>query len=82
QKLQAQLDAELEEEGKLARQRKEDTNIAEWDNVQAMIDTDYELAARLQAEVQGELTIEEKSRLFVELMNKMKKYFARLRAEE
>ncbi|GJU71654.1 putative ribonuclease H-like domain-containing protein [Tanacetum coccineum] len=63
QKLQAQLDAELEEEDKLARQREEDANIAEWDNVQAMMDADYELAARLQAEKQGELTIEEKSRL-------------------
>ncbi|GKB45567.1 hypothetical protein Tco_0896320, partial [Tanacetum coccineum] len=45
------------------------------DNVQAMMDADYELAARLQAEEQGELTIEEKSRLFVELMNKRKKHF-------
>ncbi|GKB93915.1 hypothetical protein Tco_0980052, partial [Tanacetum coccineum] len=34
-----------------------------------------------KAEEQGELTIEEKSRLFVELMNKRKKHFARLRAE-
>ncbi|GKC93000.1 hypothetical protein Tco_1158442, partial [Tanacetum coccineum] len=33
QKLQAQLDAKLEEEEKLARQREEDANIAEWDNV-------------------------------------------------
>ncbi|GKE93851.1 hypothetical protein Tco_1574946, partial [Tanacetum coccineum] len=49
QKLQAQLDAELEEEEKLARQREEDANIAEWDNVQAMMDVVYELAARLQA---------------------------------
>ncbi|GJS31569.1 ribonuclease H-like domain-containing protein [Tanacetum coccineum] len=29
---------------------KEDANIAEWDNVQAMMDADYELAARLQAD--------------------------------
>ncbi|GKB46166.1 putative ribonuclease H-like domain-containing protein [Tanacetum coccineum] len=55
---------ELEEEEKLARQRKEDANIAKWDNVQAIMDADYELAARLQAEEQGELTIEEKSRFF------------------
>ncbi|GJU55646.1 hypothetical protein Tco_1229360 [Tanacetum coccineum] len=33
QKLQAQLDAELEEEEKLARQREKDANIAEWNNV-------------------------------------------------
>nr|GEU42816.1 hypothetical protein [Tanacetum cinerariifolium] len=39
-------------------------------------------AARLQEEEQGELTIEEKSRLFVELMDKRKKDFVKLRAEE
>ncbi|GJQ98126.1 hypothetical protein Tco_0009265 [Tanacetum coccineum] len=82
QKLQAQLDAELEEEEKLARQREEDANIAEWDDVQAMMDADYELAVRLQAEEQGELTIEEKLRLFVELIDKRKKHFEKLRAEE
>nr|GEY02143.1 hypothetical protein [Tanacetum cinerariifolium] len=42
----------------------------------------YELAARVQEEEIGELTIEEKSRLFVELMDKRKKYFARIRAEK
>ncbi|GKB33471.1 hypothetical protein Tco_0872872 [Tanacetum coccineum] len=66
----------------LARKREEDVNIAEWDNVQAMIDADYELAARLQAQEQEELTVEEKSKLFVELMDKRKKHFARHRAEE
>ncbi|GKC07743.1 hypothetical protein Tco_0999353, partial [Tanacetum coccineum] len=64
QKLQAQLNAKLEEEEKLTKQREEDANIAEWDNVQAMIDADYELAARLQAQEQEELTVEEKSKLF------------------
>ncbi|GJY61462.1 hypothetical protein Tco_0462119 [Tanacetum coccineum] len=52
------------------------------DDVQAMMDADYELSARLQAEEQGELTIKEKSRLFVELMNKRKKHFARIKVEE
>ncbi|GJZ05112.1 hypothetical protein Tco_0538387 [Tanacetum coccineum] len=82
QKLQAQLHAELEEEEKLAKQREEDANIAEWDNVQAMIDADYELAARLQAQEQEQLTIKERSKRFVELMDKRKKHFARLRAED
>ncbi|GJW63735.1 hypothetical protein Tco_0115619 [Tanacetum coccineum] len=82
QRLQVQLQAELEEEERLAKQREEDANIAEWDDVQAMMDADYELAARLQAEEQGELTIEEKSRLFMELIDKRKKHFARLGAEE
>ncbi|GKF47856.1 hypothetical protein Tco_0141107, partial [Tanacetum coccineum] len=44
-----ELQAELEEEERLARQKEEDENIAEWDNIQAMMDADYELAARLQA---------------------------------
>ncbi|GKE47925.1 hypothetical protein Tco_1479183 [Tanacetum coccineum] len=82
QKLQARLNAELEQEEKLAKQREEDANIAEWDNVQAMIDANYALAARLQAQEQEELTVEEKSKLFVELVDKRKKHFARLRAEE
>nr|GFC27078.1 hypothetical protein [Tanacetum cinerariifolium] len=43
---------------------------------------DCELAARLQEEEREELTIEEKSRLFVELMDKRKKHFARLRAKK
>ncbi|GKE22487.1 hypothetical protein Tco_1433999, partial [Tanacetum coccineum] len=82
QRLQEELQAELEEEEKLARQKEEDENIPEWDNVQAMIDADYELAARLQAQEQEELTIKERSKIFVELMDKRKKHFARLRAEE
>ncbi|GJW84170.1 hypothetical protein Tco_0157315 [Tanacetum coccineum] len=60
---QEELQAELEEEERLARQKEEDANIAEWDNVQAMIDADYELAARLQAQEQEELTIKERSYL-------------------
>ncbi|GJX77141.1 hypothetical protein Tco_0323952 [Tanacetum coccineum] len=59
-RLQEELKAELEEEESLARKKEEDANIAEWDNVQAMIDADYELAARLQAQEQEELTIEER----------------------
>ncbi|GJT75551.1 putative ribonuclease H-like domain-containing protein [Tanacetum coccineum] len=80
--IKTQLEAELEEEEKLVRQREEDANIAEWDDVQATMDADYELGARLQAEEQGKLTIKERSRLFMELMDKRKNHFARLRAEE
>ncbi|GKB95517.1 hypothetical protein Tco_0981654 [Tanacetum coccineum] len=82
QRLQEELQAELEEEERLARQKEEDANIAEWDNVQAMIDADYELAARLQAQEQDEFTIKERSNMFVELMDKRKKHFERLRAED
>ncbi|GJV38305.1 hypothetical protein Tco_1410782 [Tanacetum coccineum] len=48
----------------------------------SVMEADYELAQRLQAEEQGELTIEERSKLFVEFMDKRKKHFAKLRAEE
>ncbi|GJS12999.1 hypothetical protein Tco_0407471 [Tanacetum coccineum] len=43
---------------------------------------DFKLAQRLQTEEQREITIEERSRLFVKLMKKRKKHFAMLRAEE
>ncbi|GKF34935.1 hypothetical protein Tco_0108135 [Tanacetum coccineum] len=76
------MQTELEEEERLARQKEEDANITEWDNVQAMIYADYELPARLQAQEQEELTIKERSKMFVELMDKRKKHFARPRAED
>ncbi|GJT62707.1 hypothetical protein Tco_1006240 [Tanacetum coccineum] len=82
QRLQEELQAELEEEERLARQKEKDANIAKWDHVQGMIDADYELVARLQAQEHEEFTIEERSKMFVELMDKRKKHFARLRAEE
>ncbi|GJT81354.1 retrovirus-related pol polyprotein from transposon TNT 1-94 [Tanacetum coccineum] len=66
----------------VARQGEEEANLISWDNTQAMMEVDYELAQRLQAEEQGELTIEERSKLFVELMDRRKKHFAKLGAEE
>ncbi|GJW83746.1 hypothetical protein Tco_0156891 [Tanacetum coccineum] len=51
---------------RIARE-KEDANvalIAQWNDIQDKVETDYELAQRLQAEEQKELTIEEKSKLF------------------
>ncbi|GJT69943.1 hypothetical protein Tco_1029229 [Tanacetum coccineum] len=69
QRLQEELQAELEEEESLARQKEEYANIVEWNNVQAMIDADYELAIRLQAQEQAELTFEEWSKMFVELLD-------------
>ncbi|GJV52201.1 hypothetical protein Tco_1447942 [Tanacetum coccineum] len=83
--LQAQLEAELEEEERLARQKEEEANIALiklWDNTQAMIEADFQMAQQLHAEEQEQLSIEEKSRLFVELLEKRKKHFAKIRARE
>ncbi|GJT99665.1 hypothetical protein Tco_1110004 [Tanacetum coccineum] len=46
-----------------------------------MMEADYG-DSETPEEEQGELTIEERSKLFVELMDKRKKHFAKLRAEE
>nr|GEX93310.1 hypothetical protein [Tanacetum cinerariifolium] len=51
--LEAKLQAELEEEKGIARQKEKEANIAltaEWDDVQAIMDADHELAERLQEE--------------------------------
>ncbi|GJR07897.1 hypothetical protein Tco_0790549 [Tanacetum coccineum] len=52
EELAFKLQAELEEEDRLVRQREEETNIVLWDNVQAMIDVDYQMAQQMQAEEQ------------------------------
>ncbi|GJV36454.1 hypothetical protein Tco_1408931 [Tanacetum coccineum] len=83
--LEAQLQAELEEEERLSRQKEEEANIAlieSWDNTQAMMDADFQLAQQMQTEEQEQLSIEEKSKLFVELLEKRNKNFAALRAQE
>ncbi|GJR36580.1 hypothetical protein Tco_1212264 [Tanacetum coccineum] len=61
------LQAEFDEEDRLARekaQQVEEANIA-WDDIQAKIDAYYQLAEKLQAQVQQELTIKENSTLFL-----------------
>ncbi|GKC92575.1 hypothetical protein Tco_1158017 [Tanacetum coccineum] len=70
---------------KLSRQKEEEDNIAlieSWDNTQVMMDADYQLAQQMQTKEQEQLSIEEKSKLFVELLEKRKKHFAALRAQE
>ncbi|GJT99374.1 hypothetical protein Tco_1109713 [Tanacetum coccineum] len=65
--------------------RKKEANvalIAQWNDIQDKVETDYELAQRLQAEEQEELTTEEKSKLFVQLLEKRRKHFAAKRAKE
>ncbi|GJY32111.1 hypothetical protein Tco_0415606 [Tanacetum coccineum] len=55
-----------EEEERLIRQKEEEDNIAlieSWDNTQAMMDTDYQMAQQLQAKEQEHLSIKEKLKL-------------------
>ncbi|GJY56920.1 hypothetical protein Tco_0456035 [Tanacetum coccineum] len=72
---QISLDEELafklqaeEEEERLAREKAqqiEEANIVAWDNVQEMIDDDYQMAQQMQAEEQEKLSIKEKSKFEV-----------------
>ncbi|GJY34733.1 retrovirus-related pol polyprotein from transposon TNT 1-94 [Tanacetum coccineum] len=84
EELAFKLQAKEEEQATLVREKAnkvEEANIS-WDNVQAMIEADRLLAERLQAREQEELTDKEKARLFVELLEKRRKHFAALRAQE
>ncbi|GJZ82472.1 hypothetical protein Tco_0647645 [Tanacetum coccineum] len=84
EELAFKLQAEEEEEERLARekaQQVEEANIA-WDDVQAKIEADYQLAQRLQAQEQEELTDEEKARLFVQFLEQRRKHFAAKREKE
>ncbi|GJS35954.1 hypothetical protein Tco_0534336 [Tanacetum coccineum] len=66
EELAFKLQAREEKEERLARekvQQVEEVNIA-WDNVQAKVEADYQLALRLQGQDQEELTNAEKARLF------------------
>ncbi|GJV25958.1 hypothetical protein Tco_1378653 [Tanacetum coccineum] len=67
------LQAEFDEEERLTRD-KDEANIAlteEWDDIQAKIEADHELAQRLHAEEQEELSIEEKAKLFDTLFQQL-----------
>ncbi|GKB37479.1 hypothetical protein Tco_0882421, partial [Tanacetum coccineum] len=78
------LQAKFDEEVRLAREKYE-ANVAlikEWNDIQEKIDVDYQMAKQMQAEEQEELSIEEKSKLFVQLLEARKKHFAAKRAEE
>nr|GEV23212.1 hypothetical protein [Tanacetum cinerariifolium] len=59
----------------------EEVNLA-WDDIQAKVDADYELAERLLAEEQEQLTYVEKAKLFMEFIEKRRKFFAAIRTEE
>ncbi|GKE41976.1 hypothetical protein Tco_1469260, partial [Tanacetum coccineum] len=82
------LQAEFDEEERLAREKdkkEKEANIAlieEWDDIQAKIDANHQLAERLQAQEQEELSVAEKATLFQQLLKQRRKHFAAKRAEE
>ncbi|GKC03528.1 hypothetical protein Tco_0995138 [Tanacetum coccineum] len=84
-KLHAEEQAELERMQKERVAQEEASRAAiieELDSIQAMIEADEQLAARLQAEEQEQFSIEEKSRMLVEMIAERKKFFAAQRAAE
>ncbi|GKC99854.1 hypothetical protein Tco_1170129, partial [Tanacetum coccineum] len=70
------------EEPEKPTKRKDQIRHDEEDNVQAMIDADYQMAQQMQAKEQEKLSIEEKSKFFVQLLEARKKHFAAMRAQE
>nr|GEU50658.1 hypothetical protein [Tanacetum cinerariifolium] len=82
------LQDEFNEEEGLKREKAEkeqEANIAlieEWDDIQAKIDADHQLAERLQAQEQEELSDAENATLFQQLLEKGRKHFTAKRAEE
>ncbi|GKE02887.1 hypothetical protein Tco_1390870 [Tanacetum coccineum] len=79
------LQAELDEELRVERERQEEASkvsIADmFDEVQASIDADYELAARMTHKEQEKYTIEERARLLAEFFERRKKQLVAKRAE-
>nr|GEW42308.1 ribonuclease H-like domain-containing protein [Tanacetum cinerariifolium] len=82
------LQAEFDKEERLAKKKaikEQEANIAlikTWDDIQAKIDADRQLAERLKVQEQEELSIKEKSTLFQQLLEKRRKHFAAKRAEK
>ncbi|GKE05517.1 hypothetical protein Tco_1397535, partial [Tanacetum coccineum] len=84
EELAFKLQAEEEEEERLAREKviANVILIEEWNDIQAKIEADQLLAKRLQAREQEELTIEERTKLFQQLLEKRRKFFAAKSVEE
>ncbi|GJS32552.1 hypothetical protein Tco_0530934 [Tanacetum coccineum] len=79
---------EFEREQRIARERvaeqeaKDAALIEQMEDIQARMDADELLAERLQQEEREQFTIEEKSRMLVEMIAERKRFFAAQRAEQ
>ncbi|GKA95704.1 hypothetical protein Tco_0817799 [Tanacetum coccineum] len=88
EEIASKLQAEFDEEVRLVREKAEkeqEANVVltkEWDDIQAKIEADHELAQKLQAQEQEELSDAKKARLIVQLLEKRRKHFVAKRAKE
>ncbi|GJV61795.1 hypothetical protein Tco_1467895 [Tanacetum coccineum] len=71
-RLHTEEQAELEKERVAQEEASKAAIIEEFDSIRAMIDADEQLAARLQAKEQEQFSIEEKSRMLVEMIAERK----------
>ncbi|GJU13978.1 hypothetical protein Tco_1136374 [Tanacetum coccineum] len=85
-RLEEEMQAELEEEARIERIAQEEASIAaltaEFDVVQARMDVDALLAAKLQEEEREQFSIDEQARFLVETIAERKRFFAAQRAEQ
>ncbi|GKD47124.1 hypothetical protein Tco_1271769, partial [Tanacetum coccineum] len=82
--IEAEHQAELERIQKERDAQEEASRAAiyeEWDNEQAMMEANYELAANLQENEREAMSIKEKSRRLAELIRERKKFFVAQRAK-
>ncbi|GKB53839.1 hypothetical protein Tco_0904592, partial [Tanacetum coccineum] len=70
------LQAVFDEEERLAREKVEKEEEANIALIETWDDVDHQLAERMQAQEQEELSIEEKATLFQQLLKKRRKHFA------
>ncbi|GKC74219.1 hypothetical protein Tco_1120102 [Tanacetum coccineum] len=79
-KAAVRLQAELEEEERQRIARVHEAassfNVEEWEDIQARVEADEELAQRLQAEEKEMYTEAEQARMLIELINQRERYFA------
>ncbi|GKC93080.1 hypothetical protein Tco_1158522 [Tanacetum coccineum] len=82
QRLQEQIDEE--ERQRIASVHKEASTFKpeEWNNMQAQIEADEDLAHRLQAQEREGYSKADKAKLLVELINERKRQFAQQRAQQ
>nr|GEV39338.1 ribonuclease H-like domain-containing protein [Tanacetum cinerariifolium] len=75
-KLEDGMKAKIEEEKRIVREKDEANRavIEEWDDVQATIDVNRQLAKQMQAQEREQLSIEERSKLLAELIESRRKF--------
>ncbi|GJV04213.1 putative ribonuclease H-like domain-containing protein [Tanacetum coccineum] len=81
-RLQEQLDEEERQRITIIHEEAKSFNIEEWENIQATIEADEEIAQMIQAEEREKYYEAKKARLLAELINQRKRYFVQQRAEE